>query len=157
MATGLVDELPDVAGLRDRWGRDVLHCPYCHGWEVRDQSIGVLGGGPISVHQALLFQQWSEDVTFFSHTGAPDGEQAEQLAARGVEVIAGAVAAPRSPGSGPRATSPTRPPKSVPPRRWGPSRRRRSTPTSSPRRPDERSPPTGTGIGPSGSLRAGAG
>ena len=65
VTTGLVDELPDVPGLRERWGRDVLHCPYCHGWEVRDQAIGVLATGPMSVHQALLFRQLSADVTFF--------------------------------------------------------------------------------------------
>ena len=53
VTTGLVDELPDIPGLRERWGRDVLHCPYCHGWEVRDQRIGVLANGPRSVHQAL--------------------------------------------------------------------------------------------------------
>ncbi|GII61540.1 oxidoreductase [Sphaerisporangium krabiense] len=92
VATGLVDELPDVPGLRDRWGRDVLHCPYCHGWEVRDRAIGVLGGGPMSVHQALLFRQWSDDVTFFSHTGPPAGEDAEKLAARGIRVVDGEVA-----------------------------------------------------------------
>ena len=46
VTTGLVDELPDVAGLAERWGRDVLHCPYCHGWEVRDQAIGVLRAEP---------------------------------------------------------------------------------------------------------------
>ncbi|MBB4705737.1 NAD(P)/FAD-dependent oxidoreductase [Sphaerisporangium siamense] len=93
VATGLVDELPDLPGLRDRWGRDVLHCPYCHGWEVRDRAIGVLGGGPLSVHQALLFRQLSDDVTFFSHTGPPAGEDAEKLAARGVRVVDGEVAA----------------------------------------------------------------
>jgi len=63
VATGLVDELPDVPGVRERWGRDVLHCPYCHGWEVRDQAIGVLASGALSVHQALLFRQLSADVT----------------------------------------------------------------------------------------------
>ncbi|MGX7829743.1 NAD(P)/FAD-dependent oxidoreductase [Actinokineospora sp. 24-640] len=93
VATGVVDELPDVPGLWSRWGRDVLHCPYCHGWEVRDQAIGVLAGGPMSVHQALLIRQWSADVTFFSHTAPPTGEQAEQLAARGVRVVDGEVAA----------------------------------------------------------------
>ncbi|WP_173093008.1 NAD(P)/FAD-dependent oxidoreductase [Actinomadura verrucosospora] len=94
VATGLVDELPDVPGLRERWGRDVLHCPYCHGWEVRDQAVGVLAGGPMSVHQALLFRQLSDDVTFFCHTAPrPSGEQAEQLAARGVRVVEGEVAA----------------------------------------------------------------
>ncbi|QLQ37214.1 NAD(P)/FAD-dependent oxidoreductase [Micromonospora robiginosa] len=94
VATGLVDELPDVAGLRERWGRDVVHCPYCHGWEVRDRAIGVVGSGPLSVHQALLFRQWSDDVVYFRHTAPPlTDEQAEQLAARGVPVVEGEVAA----------------------------------------------------------------
>ena len=93
VTSGLVDELPDVAGLRDRWGRDVLHCPYCHGWEVRDQAVGVLASGPMSVHQALLFRQLTADVTFFSHTLPPTPEQAEQLAARGIAVVDGEVAA----------------------------------------------------------------
>lgn len=93
VTSGLVDELPDVAGLRDRWGRDVLHCPYCHGWEVRDQAVGVLSSGPMSVHQALLFRQLTTDVTFFSHTLPPTAEQAEQLAARGITVVDGEVAA----------------------------------------------------------------
>jgi thioredoxin reductase len=93
VATGLVDELPDVPGLRERWGRDVLHCPYCHGWEVRDRAIGVLASGPLSVHQVLLFRQLSEDVTYFTHTMPPlAGEQAEQLAARGIRVVDGEVA-----------------------------------------------------------------
>jgi thioredoxin reductase len=93
VTTGLVDELPDVAGLRERWGRDVLHCPYCHGWEVRDQAVGVLASGPMSVHQALLFRQLTADVTFFAHTLPPTAEQAEQLAARGIRVVEGEVAA----------------------------------------------------------------
>jgi thioredoxin reductase len=93
VATGLVDELPDVPGIRERWGRDVLHCPYCHGWEVRDQAIGVLASGPLSVHQALLFRQLSADVKFFSHTmPPPTDEQAERLAARGIGVVDGEVA-----------------------------------------------------------------
>jgi thioredoxin reductase len=93
-ATGLVDELPEVPGLRERWGKDVVHCPYCHGWEVRDQAIGVLATGPMSVHQALLFRQLSDDVIYFVHTGpAPTGEEAEQLAALDVRVVTGPVAA----------------------------------------------------------------
>jgi thioredoxin reductase len=92
VATGLVDELPDVPGVRERWGRDVLHCPYCHGWEVRDQAIGVLASGPLSVHQALLFRQLSDDITYFSHSLAPSDEQAEQLTSRGIRVVDGDVA-----------------------------------------------------------------
>lgn len=92
VTTGLIDELPEVPGLRERWGREVLHCPYCHGWEVRDTRIGVLGGTPRAVHQALLLRQWSPWVTLFQHTGeAPDEEQAERLAARGIEVVEGEV------------------------------------------------------------------
>lgn len=92
VAAGLSDELPDIPGLRARWGRDVVHCPYCHGWEVRDQAIGVLGTGPMSVHQALLFRQLSSDVMFFSHAMPPDGEQAQQLRARGISIVPGQVA-----------------------------------------------------------------
>jgi thioredoxin reductase len=92
VATGLVDELPAIEGLRERWGRDVLHCPYCHGWEVRDRAIGVLSTGPRSVHQALLFRQLSDDVTFLAHTVPPDDEQAEELAARGIRIVDGTVA-----------------------------------------------------------------
>jgi thioredoxin reductase len=94
VTTGLADELPDLPGLREHWGRDVVHCPYCHGWEFRDQAIGVLATGPMSVHQALLFRQLSPDVTFFTHTGPPlPAEQAGQLAARGITVVPGPVAA----------------------------------------------------------------
>ncbi|WP_232284060.1 NAD(P)/FAD-dependent oxidoreductase [Saccharomonospora glauca] len=92
VTTGLVDELPDVPGLRSRWGRDVLHCPYCHGWEVRDRAIGVLASGPTSVHQALLFRQWSADVMLFTHDRpAPSPEELERLVARGIDVVDGEV------------------------------------------------------------------
>lgn len=87
VATGLVDELPDVPGLRERWGRDVLHCPYCHGWEVRDQHIAVIASGPMSVHQALLFRQLTDRVTYLSHAQPLTPEQEEQLLARGVRIV----------------------------------------------------------------------
>lgn len=92
LATGLTDELPAVPGLAQRWGRDVLHCPYCHGWEVRDQPIGVLATGAAGVHQAQMFRQLTPAVTLLAHTGpALSAEQAEQLAARGVSVVDGQV------------------------------------------------------------------
>lgn len=92
VATGLADTLPDITGLRERWGREVLHCPYCHGWEVRDQAIGVLGTGPGAVHQAIMFRQFSEDVTLFLHTAPePTEQQWEALAARGVSVVDGRI------------------------------------------------------------------
>jgi thioredoxin reductase len=94
VATGLVDELPDVPGVAERWGSDVLHCPYCHGWEVRDRPLGVLGDGPMAVHQALMWRQWSDDVVLFLHRAPqPTDDEREQLAARGVRVVEGEVAA----------------------------------------------------------------
>jgi thioredoxin reductase len=94
VTTGLVDELPEVPGLAGLWGKDVLHCPYCHGWEVRDQAIGVLATGPLAVQQALLWRQWSESITLFLHTAPePGAAEYEQLAARGIAVVAGQVAA----------------------------------------------------------------
>jgi thioredoxin reductase len=92
IATGLRDELPDVPGLAARWGIDVLHCPYCHGWEVRDQRIGILATGPTAVHQALLFGQLSPHVTLLQHTGpVPDDQQRKLLTARGITVTEGPV------------------------------------------------------------------
>ncbi|WP_422752192.1 NAD(P)/FAD-dependent oxidoreductase [Micromonospora sp. WMMD708] len=92
IATGLVDELPQIPGLRQRWGRDVLHCPYCHGWEVRDRAIGVLATGPMSVHQALLFRQLSEDVRFFGNDQQIDERDRMKLDALGIPVVTGRVA-----------------------------------------------------------------
>ncbi|GAA2889356.1 NAD(P)/FAD-dependent oxidoreductase [Streptosporangium fragile] len=94
VTTGLVDELPRIPGLAERWGREVLHCPYCHGWEVRDQAIGILATGPLAVHQALMWRQWSKDVTFFLHTAPELGRDGyEQLAARDIAVLDGHVTA----------------------------------------------------------------
>ncbi|MCI3245049.1 NAD(P)/FAD-dependent oxidoreductase [Streptomyces spinosisporus] len=96
IATGLKDELPDVPGVAERFGRDVLHCPYCHGWEVRDQPFGVLATTPMSVHQALMVSQWSKDVTFFLHKVAEQelsDDDLRRLAAAGVKVVPGEVAA----------------------------------------------------------------
>lgn len=93
VTTGLVDVLPDVPGVAERWGRDVLHCPYCHGWEVRGQPVGVLAGSPLAVHQALMWSQWTDQVTLFLNVAnEPTDEEYEQLAARGVAVIDGGVA-----------------------------------------------------------------
>src|SRR6185437_15457529 len=89
VATGLADELPDIPGLRARWGREVVHCPYCHGWEVRDRLIGVLATGPMSVHQALLFRQWTGDLRYFPNGLEPNAEEKAKLAAVGVPVVAG--------------------------------------------------------------------
>ena len=92
VATGAVDELPDVEGLAERWGRDVLHCPYCHGWEVRDRRIGVLATHRLALHQAQLLRQLSDDVVVFLHGARLGHEDHAELRARGIEVVHGPVA-----------------------------------------------------------------
>jgi thioredoxin reductase len=92
VTTGLTDELPDIPGVRELWGRDVHHCPYCHGWELDGRAVGVIGSGPRAVHQALMFRQWVSDLVLFLHS-APDltAEEEEQLAARGIRVVIGQI------------------------------------------------------------------
>ncbi|MER7622174.1 NAD(P)/FAD-dependent oxidoreductase [Streptomyces sp. NPDC126503] len=92
VTTGLVDELPEIDGLADRWGRDVLHCPYCHGWEVRDLPFGVVAHPAMPAHQALVVSQWSGDVTLFLHGAELSDRDAALLDAAGVRVVAGEVA-----------------------------------------------------------------
>ena len=91
VATGLHDVLPDIPGVRERWGCDLLHCPYCHGYEVRDQPLGVLGGTDEAVQHAQLIRQWSSDVVLFPHTDMLTAPQREQLAAREIGVVEGTV------------------------------------------------------------------
>lgn len=94
VTTGLVDELPDIPGLRERWGHSVIHCPYCHGWEVRDKRVGVLATTWFAVQKALLVRQWVDDLTLLLHTEPePDDAQLEQLAARDIRVVRGEVVA----------------------------------------------------------------
>ncbi|WP_327379626.1 MULTISPECIES: NAD(P)/FAD-dependent oxidoreductase [unclassified Streptomyces] len=93
VTTGIIDELPPVDGIAERWGNEVLHCPYCHGYEVRDRPVGVLALSPMAVHQALLWRQWTDDVVLFRHEQADfTDEEYEQLAARGISVVEGTVA-----------------------------------------------------------------
>ena len=90
VATGLRDEIPDVPGLRQRWARDVLHCPYCHGFEVRDRKLGVLGGSPAAVRYAQIVRQWSDDLVYIAPAGSLTEAQRHQLAARGIRIAEGA-------------------------------------------------------------------
>lgn len=92
IATGLVDELPDVPGVKEGWGATVLHCPFCHGWEVQDQKIAVLASTEMFAHQALLFRELSDNVTVFLNDKAePAAEVLEQLDALEVPLVRGAV------------------------------------------------------------------
>jgi thioredoxin reductase len=91
LATGLRDELPDIPGLKDRWARDVLHCPYCHGHEVRDQPLGVIGITPDAVRYAQIVRQWSDDVVFFAPEAMLTENQRTELMARAIGVVEGSV------------------------------------------------------------------
>lgn len=86
LATGLRDRLPDIPGLVARWGATVLHCPYCHGYEVADQPLGVLANHPGAAHQALLLPDWGPTTHFSQGRFAPDADTAARLAARGVTI-----------------------------------------------------------------------
>ncbi|MYS87489.1 NAD(P)/FAD-dependent oxidoreductase [Embleya scabrispora] len=89
VATGLRDGLPDVPGLAEHWGHGVVHCPYCHGWEVRDEPIGVLGVGPASasIHHALLFRQLTDDLVYFTRGTPLDEDTRARFAARDIRVV----------------------------------------------------------------------
>ncbi len=88
LTMGLTDELPDVPGLAARWGRTVLHCPYCHGWEVRGQRLGVLATSPMALHQVQLVRQWSDDVVFFAADAGPLApDTLRRLRSRGIRVV----------------------------------------------------------------------
>ena len=91
VTSGLRDELPDVPGVRERWGRDLLHCPYCHGYEVVDQPIGILAGDPATTAESLahahIIRQWSDDVVFFANGATLTAAQREQLVARAIGIV----------------------------------------------------------------------
>ena len=88
LATGMTDGLPDVPGVREFWGTGVLHCPYCHGWEVRGRRLAVLGTTEMSLHQAQLVRQWSDDLVFFTAAlGELAPDVAARLRSRGVELV----------------------------------------------------------------------
>ncbi|WP_225754320.1 FAD-dependent oxidoreductase [Actinotalea sp. Marseille-Q4924] len=94
VTSGMRDVLPEIAGMEERWGRDVLHCPYCHGWEHRDQRLVVLATHAAEVDKALTVRQWSPTVTLVLHryAGEPvDGVARRRLAATGVDVVEGDV------------------------------------------------------------------
>lgn len=87
LATGVIDELPPVDGLAERWGGSVFHCPYCHGYELEQGAIGVLATGPLSMHHALMLPDWGTVTFFLNGAFEPDAAQLAQLEARGVKLV----------------------------------------------------------------------
>lgn len=86
LATGVSDRLPDVPGLAERWGRSVVPCPYCHGYEFALGRLGLLAAGPLSLHLAFLIPEWGSTTLFTNGLLALDGLQTAQLTQRGVTI-----------------------------------------------------------------------
>jgi thioredoxin reductase len=91
VTTGLRDQLPDIAGLPERWARDVLHCPYCHGYEVRDRRLGVVGWTVGAVRYAQIVRQWTHDLVYFTGPGSLSAAERTELAARDIAIVEGAI------------------------------------------------------------------
>lgn len=86
LAFGLSDDLPDLPGLRDRWGHSVIHCPYCHGYEFSGRRLGVLSTSPMSTHQAMLIAEWGAATLYLNGGAMPDDETLAALQRRGVAI-----------------------------------------------------------------------
>ena len=86
LATGVTDLLPDIRGVRERWGSTILHCPYCHGFEVAGRALGVLGTCAMSTHQALLISEWGPTTYFTQGRFAPDDAERRQMQALGITI-----------------------------------------------------------------------
>ncbi|MER2491199.1 NAD(P)/FAD-dependent oxidoreductase [Catenovulum sediminis] len=86
IATGLQDTLPNIKGLQEYWGKTVVHCPYCHGYELRNRSLGVIATGPMSLHQAGMIPDWGITTYFSQGQHLPDPEQQLFLEQRGVQL-----------------------------------------------------------------------
>lgn len=99
LAGGMDYRRPEVAGADERWGRSVFHCPFCHGWEVRDRALGVLDPGPMGAMRALMLTMWSDDVTLYTDGPATlDPTDAHRLHAGGIAVVEQPVIGLRGPG-----------------------------------------------------------
>ena len=99
LAFGISDELPAIPGLAERWGRSVLHCPYCHGYEFSGQRLGVLHVSPMSLHQAMLIAEWGPTTLYLNGASQPDDASLAQLRKRGVAIEPAGVAALQGDGA----------------------------------------------------------
>jgi thioredoxin reductase len=86
LALGVCDILPEIEGLKERWGRSVFHCPYCHGYELNHGRIGVIAGSELSMHHALMLPDWGSTTLLLNQAFEPDADQLAALAARGVVI-----------------------------------------------------------------------
>lgn len=93
VASGVDDVHPAIPGLEENWGNTVLHCPYCHGFEVADKKLGVLCIGEFSLQHAAILRQWSQNITFFTNGMELTEQQRSNLTRRGMALVDGPVTA----------------------------------------------------------------
>ena len=86
LATGVVDEMPEVKGLAERWGKSIFHCPYCHGYELDNGRLGILATGPMSWHQAMMLPNWGHVTLFTNGALLLEQQQTDALSVRGVVI-----------------------------------------------------------------------
>jgi thioredoxin reductase len=87
LATGVVDEHPEIPGYAERWGRSIHHCPFCHGWEMRDRPLGALIDPALGVHLPRMLRGWSRDVQVFTHGRSLSDAHRAELADHGLPLI----------------------------------------------------------------------
>lgn len=86
LALGVRDILPEIDGMKERWGKSVFHCPYCHGYELNQGRIGVIAGSALSMHHALMLPDWGPTTLLLNQAFEPDADQLAALVARGVNI-----------------------------------------------------------------------
>lgn len=92
LATGVIDEHPEIPGFRERWGHSIHQCPFCHGWEMQDKPIAVLASGEGAMHMGPLLRGWSDDVVILTHGQPMEEEQMQALKKAGIGIYTEPVA-----------------------------------------------------------------
>ena len=88
IATGVIDTLPTIEGMAACWGKSVIHCPYCHGYEARNEKTAIVANGNAAYHYAVLLMQWTKGFNIFTNgTAYFEPEQLEKFSQHGIEVI----------------------------------------------------------------------
>lgn len=99
LATGMEYRYPSLPGMDERWGRSVFHCPFCHGWEVRERPLAVLDASAHGAMRAMLLRAWSDEVTLLTNGPSALGDDDhERLAAAGIALDERPVAGVDGPG-----------------------------------------------------------
>lgn len=87
-ASGVKDLMPDIAGFSECWGISVVHCPYCHGYEVKKEKTGILANGNIAFHYARLIRNWTKELTIFTNGKSTlTQEQTDKILEHNIPII----------------------------------------------------------------------